>query len=1591
MVQEFQMSSQNTLYGKLESDRKELLDLTTRNRLLNTPRSSTRSARLEIVDELSQEVFRILVLEKRPMSFLPEKQSKDINGQLISSEQTLLFQPEEELKETGLAPRHTDDRLQTQLTSEVLQKRLLKLFFDARTFEEEQGVNILYLALGFLKWYEVDHSDRERHAPLVLIPVTLERQSASSRFKISYSEDEITTNLSLQEKLKADFGITLPDVPDIEEFSIDGYFNDIKKAISSQSKWEILPNDIVLWFFSFSKFLMYRDLLPDTWPKDRQLDTHPLIVGLLQNGMPDVPPLFTEDQHIDDVVQPIDMLHVLDADSSQAFAIEEIKRGRNLVIQGPPGTGKSQTIVNLIATAVKENKKVLFVAEKLAALEVVKRRLDQIKLGDMCLELHSNKTNKKMILEDLGRTMNLGSPKMDDITRITEELKNYRDRLNRHVQILHAPFDSKHTPYQIIGELVRLRSMGLKPPNFKLVNALNWTLQQFHEKSNLINDLVIHLEQIGNPQAHPWRGVEMEVALPMDVDRLTAAIQEIIPRLDHLIQATGQLADNLKLSPGTTALDTASLAKFAQKLLIAPPMDRKCFGDPVWINRREQIDLLVQIGSTLSGVRGQLKGLVTEKAWSTDINIIRDNLSIYGRSWFRIFYKSYRNAKNSLHGLWVSKPLKLLSSQLEILDKLIYGQKALHAITEKNNQDLGEKAFGRLWQGIDSDWPALSAITGWEKEVCAKGAPDTFHTIVAGLDDTSTTSNLISEIAGFLKPTLENIRQLFIQLKLNVNAAFDSTDLRVISLTALKSRLEIWRTNAESITKWIAYYQRFRKLAVEGLSELAKLIDQESIKANEILNSFQMAYYETLLIEVFRRYPELAEFNGNSYEQILQRFKQLDVERISLARQEVAMAHYTNIPKSQAGGGEVGILRREIQKKRRHLPLRRLLKEAGRAIQAIKPVFMMSPISIAQYLQPGEIEFDLLLIDEASQVRPVEALGAIARAKQVVVVGDDRQLPPTRFFNRLLNDDDTEEEESEDFRTSDLESVLGLCTAQNIPQRMLNWHYRSRHHTLIAVSNHEFYNDKLFVVPNPEKQSSGLGLSMRYIPDGVFDRGGSATNQREAQEVANAVIEHARNYLDKTLGVGAFSVSQRDAILDELELCRRREPTLEAFFASSKPEPFFVKNLENIQGDERDVIFISVGYAKDHSGYMSMNFGPLGNEGGERRLNVLITRAKERCEVFSSITGDDIDLNRAKSRGAQAFKTFLTYAKSGLLDTQLKTGKDYDSEFELEVAKALSHHGYKIDPQVGVAGFFIDLAVVDPELPGRYLLGIECDGATYHSSRSARDRDRLRQQVLEDRGWIIHRIWSTDWFYRPEEQLQKTIAAIERAKIEWTSRNGTNYNNHPNNIFKPVQETIIRTNNDCDLTNNGLPVETEKYTEASFVVDNNISIHDVPTTKLGEVVTKVVSIEGPIHRDEIIKRIVALWGLKRTGNRIVKAVNLAISRAVSWKNIKQDGLFYSIPTQEKAPIRNRENVGSNTLRQPEMLPPPEIQAAIQAVVVAQLGIPAEDVTLQTARLFGFQSTSNQLKEIISRQIEYLLKNNALQLRNGNLYLTENNK
>lgn len=1550
----------------LDRSRLELLDLTARNRLLNTPVRARNTKFIHVLDELSVEVFRTLVTNQRRMTFVAGKQRSSAPQPDDDPDLGELPQPEE--TETGpnaIAVRHADARLQTQLTSEGLQKRLLSLFYDAETFIQEQGVNILYIALGMLRWVEADDPSAIRYAPILLVPVALERATAAEKFRLRANGEEPQHNLTLYAKLDHDFGIKLPPFPELEDLDLAKYFDELSAAIDGRTGWGIEPDRIVLGFFSFAKFLMYRDLDHRTWPGERPLQEHELISGLFRDGFQErelsIPTGALVDQH----VRPGDAFHVVDADSSQTCAIHEAMNGLNLVIQGPPGTGKSQTITNLIAAAVQKGKRVLFLAEKMAALDVVKRRMDRIGLGPLCLELHSHKAQKRAVLEELRRTKELGRP-APQTQAVDEPLARAAGQLNNHAGYLHESHSAAGlTAYQVVGELVRLHHRGVAPSPISLPNAVTWTPNQVRERRASLLELASRAAAIGLPAGHPFRGVTASSILRSDLDLLRPVIAQLNAALQTLDISIEQASSSAAVASPATIGETKQLSLLLQHLAAAPAYDKATISNPAW---RSDFSPLLNAGRTLSQIAPRIHQWFTAEAWSIDPRPMRRTLDEKGRGFLRLLSGEYRTAKQKFESISAASSGSL-DEMLSRLDVLWQAQEAKAAIAMQAEE--AQRAFGGHWNGERSDWQQLEAQIKWYAGASQKGLGEDWPAAAAREYNAAQYSGFASAIDGSVSRVLEAFDRISQALHLDLHAAFDCENASLVPLAELKKRVEQWASNLEPVTQWIAYDHHRRTANELGLAPLADAIHAGHLNDETTTDAFDSIYALALLRAMAETHPELAHFDGTRHSNAIEQFRKLDQEHLLQNRVAVLHKHFEQIPRANSGFGPLGILNGEMAKRRRHLPIRQLLKQTGHVVQQIKPVFMMSPLSVAQFLEPGSVSFDLLVIDEASQIQPVDALGAMARASQIVVVGDDKQLPPTRFFSRVVNEELTDEEDAT--VTADVESILGLCKARGLPERMLRWHYRSKHQSLIAVSNREFYEDKLFVVPSPFKPEAGIGLKFHHLPEGVFDSGGTGANRIEARTVAHAVMAHARTNPELSLGVGTFSIRQRQAILDELEILRRQDAAAEEFFSPDAVEPFFVKNLENIQGDERDVIFISVGYGKDSSGKFAMRFGPLSNDGGERRLNVLISRAKRRCEVFSGMTADQIDLERAKGRGVAAFKTFLHFAQSGNW-TQAAGASTQQSTFEQEVAKALRKKGYTVETTIGISGFFIDVAVCDPAHPGRYLLGIECDGANYNRARSARDRDRLRQSVLQDHGWILHRIWSMDWYQRPAEQLQKTIDAIEAARNELAAREAA----------EPPKPKLAVTPIEREQSEDAPAPPVQLYREASPEVPRRVEPHEVPRMQMMELVIRVVDVEGPVHGDEIIARLRDAWQLARAGNRVQTAIRSAIEMAVNQRRLSEDGEFYSVPSQIVL-VRDRSSVESSGLKKPELLPPAEVRAAILKVIEDSMGATRSEVAVQVGRLFGLKNTA-KLRGIVDEQLARLEDAEAVVEKAGYLQL-----
>jgi len=1570
------MVNKKSIQQKLELARQELLDLGLRNPLLNY--RTLKAKGLEIVKENPTDVYRILVSDKKNMTFEALRKEYASSAELEGSNEDDLtpFDDEVALKDDdaiqNLDEKYLDSKLQTHYTEQQLERRLLNTYHFARTYIEEQGVNILYMALGMLNWTESESSQEVRKAPLILIPVKLERVSASEKFNLSYTEDEIGENISLQAKMKAEYMVDIPSLPEDSGLLIDDYFLDVKKATEGLKGWSVDTKSIVVGFFSFGKFLMFRDLDVETWPEHSRPESHSIMTALLEEGFQEDPSLIEENDHID---QHLNLVHsnlVVDADSSQTTAILDAKQGRNMVIQGPPGTGKSQTITNLIAEAIANGKKVLFVSEKMAALEVVKRRLDSLGLGVACLELHSHKTNKKALLNELASTLELGKPRYDEEGG-SQLLDDLRLRLNEYSFAVNTVVEMTGvTPYQALGYLVQyqIENKDISFPKLSIESFDKWNKVEYKKRETLVEELQLLINTIGTPKFHPFWGSTKKVVLPAEVDTLKHALAEAGAKIKHLRESLLSFVSELRYPMPNNANETSKFFEVLKRALDAPSINEVHLKSELWLKDQDILVKWLEAGIKNKALHNEYDSRLLPEAWDQDLLESRQILIQYQHKWWKFFSSEYRKAKNKVLGL-CKNPKENLVSLLEYVEAIMESRRLNAFVT---SHDYAKELFPSRWKGDDTNWDSLGILIPWiinvHKDIQQGTLPNWILEFLSASPDVSNIQIQLEELTKKTEYVEKSIDVLEELLEFDASLKFDSNyKLKEHDYSKLEDMINTWQEHVSKIQEMASYNQLISICNEEALGPLVKLSESWELSGKQLLGCFRWHWNQSIVSNAFQNRPALATFDRTRHEQAIQKFRELDQYIEKINRVKLAEKHWVKLPIHEAGG-QLGVLRREFEKKTRHLPIRQLMSKAGHAIQAIKPVFMMGPLSIATYLEPGSLEFDLVIFDEASQVKPVDAFGAILRAKQAIVVGDSKQMPPTNFFDSIAK-----EEGDEDNFVSDMESILGLFVGQNAPQRMLRWHYRSRHESLITVSNYEFYENKLVIFPSPDANKNHSGLIYNYLPETFYDRGRTRTNKLEAKAVAEAVLLHARRYPELTLGVAAFSMAQMQAILDEVEIIRRANPSIESFFAKHPHEPFFVKNLENVQGDERDVIFISIGYGKTKEGYLAMDFGALNREGGERRLNVLITRARIRCEVFTNLRSDDIDLNRTNSRGVKALKTFLKYAESGNLDIPIVTGKDIDSPFEEAVYRSLTQLGYEVKAQIGSAGFFVDLAIVDPDTPGKYVLGIECDGATYHSARSARDRDRLRQQVLESLGWKIHRIWSTDWFRHPERELKRVVEAVEKAKV---------YNKTDNEVeYTEKQRTFLRIQRDNTIEKEAASNKVEKYVQAELDIHlNGREFHNLPLTLIASWVNKVIEVESPVHASEVMKRISEALGIKRVGSRIKEVFEQSFSKL---HHVDRRGDFFWIKEMNVPKVRDRSELKNKKF---EHISPDEIKAAILEVVSHSFGIEQKNVYNTCVQLLGFIRVNEEAKAIIDDLINKLVDESLL-IRKGEVLLIKN--
>ncbi len=1485
----------------------------------------------------------------------------------------------------------TQKRLRAYLSESELLLAITNLYRAARLSIEENGANTLYVALGLLKWYETAASEKPRYAPLLLVPAEIVKKSAQKGFIIRSREEETMINITLLEMLRQDFGITIGGLDNLpkDESGVDvkAVFSIVRQAVMTKKGWDVEEQSILA-TFSFSKFILWNDIHYNTPNLFKNKVVRSLVSGRLEWQPKD------QHQHIDldNLVHPADIALPISSDASQLKAILTSAVDESFVLHGPPGTGKSQTITNIIANALYKGKKVLFVSAKKAALDVVHTRLHAIGIGAFCMELHSNKSKKSSVLEQLKKAAEAvkyvapGTYQSEG-----ERLYALRKELNEYVQALHRQQSFGLSLSQLFNKYSELL-----PAAQEVFFGAKDIQQLTGCKLILWNDLAEEMAVIaaicGNVATHPLKEIcrsGYTQQLKLEAKTLLAAYTTGLAGYVPLCQTVTKA---LQIEMEVATKEQVAIIKDITRLLLSlPEVPSGLFG----IDHAEQnLAYIIDVanhGIKRDELRRQLLQVFNKNALTLNASLLLSEWRIAAQKWFLPKYIKQNGIVKELKR--VSLTGNISKEEAESLLENIVACQSEQEIIDKAADLPNTLQF--LWKGGECNWQQLITIcnsiisinrqfiklqpTGdaakWRRKL-----GDYFY-IYNGVKAYIKAHKTAFENFTLLVKELEVLEaKLQTLLDIHFQTLPNSSNHWVDTYNTYASQ---WLQHIDLLKDWMGWNSIKEKAVQAGLTPLITAYENNNIQPGELVAAYQRGLYKSCADYIIDTYPVLSSFNGKLFDEKIKKFREISRQYEQLTREELYARLAANIPdftKEAAQTSEIGMLQKTIRNGGRAMSIRKLFDAIPNLLPRLAPCMLMSPISVAQYFDTSNEIFDLLVFDEASQMPTCEAVGAIARARNVIVVGDPKQMPPTSFFSTNNFDEENAEKE-------DLESILDDCLALSVPSQHLLWHYRSRHESLIAFSNAHYYDNKLLTFPSTDDIISRVS----YVPvEGFYDKGKTRQNHFEAKAIVEEVIRRLSDPVlcRQSIGIVTFSVVQQFLIDDLLSDVFAARPDLEKK-ATEREEPLFIKNLENVQGDERDVILFSVGYGPDKEGKVSLNFGPINREGGWRRLNVAVSRARYEMKVFSTLKSEGIDLNRTASQGVAGLKAFFAYAEKGRtgLPARVANNTAGKTAFIDGLAAQIEAHGYTVNTNIGCSTYKMDIGIINGANTNEYLLGVLCDGDHYYNATTMRDREITQPAVLESLGWNIHKVWSADWW----EQPQKTVQAVLE-KIKWAQENKAK--NALPMVNEAAPQTPVVPKVEALVYNKPQPA-VYHYEVTNLAPVNSTSSDEFLSfsnkRKILAQIEQVLQTEAPVSKNLLSKRVLNAWGISRNGARInayfeilfaeVNMQQVTHRQAVFCWRSEQQPSSYSIYRSAKKDAEKREA---------DDLPPEETANAARQVLKAQIALSKDDLVRETAKLFHFSKVGNNVDAAMRKGIQLLIDNGEAKEEKGRVVWGEEN-
>ena len=1531
---------------------RKLLDLSLRNSLLNFRPTSSN------VQFMTADIAKLedVISDGESFRIMPAPQEKSFT---LSDSKIYEIENEKDLIASIAESEFKNRRLRTFVSETELEKTLKKLHRDAKVSLEENGANTLYLALGFLRWYETDKSAKPKYAPLILVPVDLVKKIQDKSYSLRIRGEETQMNITLLEYLRQDHGLSIngldPLPADENGVDIPLVLSTMRQAVMSKKRWDI-EELAFLGQFSFSRFIMWNDIRN----RSDELAQNKVVASLMSGRTEwETEDLDLSPHTLDEKLMPADMAVPMSADSSQLAAVYEASLGRSFVLHGPPGTGKSQTITNMIANALFQGKSVLFVAEKMAALSVVQKRLAKIGLDPFCLELHSNKSNKRAVLNQLESALSMSRIKPpSEYKQTAEKLHSLRKELN-----------------DTMAALYKERAAGMSVSD---AIAGYEAAQAFDGKISIDPALV---ESATSFDYSSWLEAAADAeAAGRDLGGLKNSPLKNVCLSEYTIELRSSFAELSELL-GSKANDAAeAYSALSQAIGAALPSDKagidglfgllkEVTGAELLIDGiingenprlvREDMDKLIDAGMRCAAIRADYGEKFEQSIWSYDPDAALLNWKKTQQSNF--IGKAIGSGKQVKELALYAKSPSLVTKEniTEILGTLSEYKQLSIMLTGAD--PAVTKYFGEYWRGVDTAFARLKEAVPASfamRDMLGSITPKLKNAVVAKKSDPA------------LRPALSEAELRYFDLLGVCDRMKSEFAADIISVCggadffgSVRKEAEGYCGSVDTLRDRAVLENSLRKLNGLGLSAAAEAYRNGTLDESSVKGAVAASVCKTVISRAVVSEPLLKAFQGAEYERTVEKYRNFTARFEELTIEELVSRLSARVPDTSTGksgnSSELAILQKAIKSGARGMSIRKLFDSIPNLLGRLCPCMLMSPISAAQYIDPSFGKFDLVIFDEASQLPTSEAVGAIARGENVVVVGDPKQLPPTSFFTANQVDEDNIEIE-------DLESVLDDCLALAMPQKHLLWHYRSRHESLIAYSNSRYYDNSLRTFPSPDDLVSKV--TWVHV-DGFYDKGGSKQNRAEAEAVTAEIVRRLSDpeLRKDSIGVVTFNIVQQilidDMIADEL----RKKPELEQY-ANEMYEPILVKNLENVQGDERDVILFSIGYGPDKDGNVSMNFGPVNQDGGWRRLNVAISRARKEMIVYSVIRPEQIDVARSRSEGVAGLRGFLDFAAKGSSALPIRKVVSADKAggaFADSVARELEKLGYSVRRGIGSSEYKIDIGVIDPDEEGRYLLGIMCGSRSGFELTNARDRNIVQPSVLRGLGWRIVNVHVLDWLDNSAKVMDYLKGEIETTLA--AKRNGEPREDDP----EPKKREITFEKEEAPAEDENAHVYVPFVPEV--IGDQEYYYDGSSTSQIKRIIEEAVKWEAPVSRDVLLHYVLLAFGMKKSSKAEARFAEV-FDTLTPEKTERGDSVFvWSFETSPASYDDFRGAAEDGTKRKLDDIATEEIGAAVVYILKASISLERAELIKETAKLFGFARTTETAELAVSMGISHAVR------------------